>query len=265
MRLSKSSVFIATVMSAMAGIGAASAADLAAQPYSKVPAYVQPVYEWTGPYLGLNVGYGWGRSADTSSLSAGGPPFFTDTLRSNMNGVVGGGQIGYNWQFQNWLGGFEADFQGTSQGSTHSFTCPTGVCAPGVAVPATLTQKLDWFGTLRGRAGIVVTPQVLLYGTGGLAYGQVDSYSTLPGATTANKVNAGWTVGGGIEGLIAGNWTVRLEYLYLDLGRISSSFTSGAAALGGGTLASGFSSRVTDNIVRVGVNYKFGGPVIAKY
>jgi outer membrane immunogenic protein len=106
---------------------------------------------------------------------------------------------------------------------------------------------------------------VLFYATGGLAYGQVDSHSPLVGATTANNINAGWTVGGGVEGAIGGNWTAKIEYLYVDLGRVSGTFTTGVAALGGGTLLSSFNSRITDNIVRAGVNYKFGGPGIAKY
>jgi len=272
----RSSKFIALVAVAIsASAGAASAADLAARPYSKAPVYVEPVYDWTGFYIGANVGYSWGRSKDTSTLSAGGPPIlFTDTVSSHMNGVIGGGQLGYNWQMQNWLWGLEADFQGTGQRSNHSYTCPAGVCTPpvgvlavlpGPAVPVNLSQQLDWFGTFRGRAGVLVIPKVLFYATGGLAYGQVDSRSTLVGATTANNINAGWTVGGGIEGAIGGNWTAKIEYLYVDLGRVSGTFTTGVAALGGGTLVSSFNPRITDNIVRAGVNYKFGGPAIAKY
>jgi outer membrane immunogenic protein len=150
----RSSKFIALVAVAIgASAGAASAADLAARPYSKAPVYVEPVYDWTGFYIGANVGYSWGRSKDTSTLSAGGPPtLFTDTVSSHMNGVIGGGQLGYNWQMQNWLWGLEADFQGTGQRSNHSYTCPAGVCTPpvgvlavlpGPAVPVNLSQQLD--------------------------------------------------------------------------------------------------------------------------
>src|SRR5712691_10721772 len=82
----------------------AFAADLAARPYTKAPVYVEPVYNWTGFYIGGNVGYSWGRSRDTSSLTNGaGTVLFTSTDRANMDGVIGGGQIGYNWQMQNWL------------------------------------------------------------------------------------------------------------------------------------------------------------------
>jgi outer membrane immunogenic protein len=269
--------FIASVVvafSAMIGAGSASAADIGAAPYDKTPAYVVPVYDWSGAYIGVNLGYGWGRSSDTSGLGA--PTLFTDTVRSNMNGIVGGAQIGYNLQMQNWLVGLEADFQGTGQSSNHSFTCPAGVCTstlvggflpiPGPAVPVTLRQQLDFFGTVRGRVGVVVAPTVLLYATGGLAYGQVDSNTTLAGATRAQNYNPGWTAGGGIEGAIGGGWSARLEYLYLDLGTISGVFTSNVVASGGTTtLVESFNSRVTDNIVRVGLNYKFTGPVIAKY
>jgi outer membrane immunogenic protein len=114
------SVAIATVV--IVGTGAASAADLEATPYGKTPAYVVPVYNWSGAYIGVNHGYGWGRSSDPSGLGA--PALFTDTVRSNMNGIVGSAQIGYSLQMQNWLVGLEADFQGTGQSSTHSFTCP---------------------------------------------------------------------------------------------------------------------------------------------
>jgi outer membrane immunogenic protein len=256
-------------------VGAASAADLGAAPYE--PAYIVPTYDWSGGYLGINLGYGWGRSSDTSSLGTAGPsPLFADTIKSPMNGVVGGAQIGYNWQMQNWLFGMETDFQGTGQSSIHSFTCPAGVCTStllggffpvaGPALPVTLRQQLDFFGTLRGRIGVVIDPAVLLYATAGFAYGQVDSNSNLVGSTRAQNYNPGWTVGGGIEGAIGSGWSARLEYMYLDLGTVSNTFTSNVLAAGGvATLISGFSSHVTDNIVRVGLNYKFSGPFISKY
>jgi outer membrane immunogenic protein len=257
---------VLAVMKTAGGVQTASAADLEAPPYTKEN-FIVPVYNWSGAYVGGNIGYGWGRSSDTSNLSPGAlPPLFADSARSNMNGIVGGGQIGYNSQMQNWLLGLEADFQGTGQRSTHSFTCPAGVCTAGTGLPVTLSQQLDFFGTVRGRVGVVVVPTVLLYATGGLAYGQVDSTTTLAGATRAQNYNPGYAVGGGIEGVIGGNWTARLEYLYVDLGTVSGTFNSGVAAVGGtGALANNFNSRVTDNIVRVGLNYKFTGPEIAKY
>jgi len=255
----------------------AFAADLAARPYTKAPVYVEPVYNWTGFYIGGNVGYSWGRSRDTATLANGaGTILFTDTASRNMDGIVGGGQIGYNWQVQNWLWGLEADFQGTDQKASRDFICPTGICTPpfgviavfpGPAVPVSLNQRLDWFGTFRGRVGVLASPKVLLYATGGLAYGDVETSATIAGLGTATSSNTrvGWTVGGGVEGAIGGNWTAKLEYLYMDLGRTSGTFATTVGALGGGTLVSSYNSRITDNILRVGVNYRFGGPVVARY
>ena len=271
-------------ISAVASLLATSAlaADLPARTYTKAPVYVEPVYNWTGFYIGGNIGYSWGRSSDTSALTnTPGTILFASTDKTNLNGVVGGGQIGYNWQMQSWLWGFEADIQGTGEKGTRNFLCTTGVCTPatsvpgirpiiipGPAVPAALTQKIDWFGTVRGRAGVLVTPKVLLYATGGLAYGEVNSSESIgvvPTAFSRSTTNVGWTVGAGVEGAIGGNWTAKLEYLYVDLGNVSGSFVTPFTALGGGFITSNFSSRITDNIVRVGVNYRFGGPVVAKY
>jgi len=102
-----------------------------------------------------------------------------------------------------------------------------------------------------------------------LAYGEVDSSAVIGLAATPfgtiSNTHVGWTVGAGIEGMIGGGWTARLEYLYVDLGTTSGSFATTIGALGGGVVTENFSSRITDNILRVGINYKFGGPVVAKY
>jgi outer membrane immunogenic protein len=256
----------------------AFAADLAARPYTKAPVYVEPVYNWTGFYIGGNVGYSWGRSRDDSTLANGaGTVLFANSDRSDLNGVVGGGQIGYNWQMQNWLWGLEADIQGTGERGSRDFICGTSICRPNVVgaavvlgppVPVSLDQKLEWFGTVRGRAGILVSPKVLLYATGGLAYGGVSTGETISGLNGFSNTDTrvGYTVGAGIEGVIGGNWTAKLEYLFVDLGRTSGSFATTTPATGGGLLASNFSSRITDNVLRVGVNYTFSGaPVVAKY
>jgi outer membrane immunogenic protein len=263
-------------VSAMIGTSEGSAADIETTPYSKTPFSV-PTYDWSGAYVGINLGYGMGRSSDTSSLGISGLALFTDTVRSNMFGIVGGGQIGVNAQIQSWLVGLEGDFQGTGQRGTHSFTCPAGVCTstllfgffpvPGPAVPVTMRQQLDFFGTIRGRFGVVVLPQVLLYTTAGMAYGQVDSNTSLTGAFKAQNYNPGWTAGGGIEAAIGAGWSTRLEYLYLDLGRVSGTFASNILAANATNLLIGsFSSRITDNIVRIGLNYRFfGEPIITHY
>ena len=263
----------------------ALAADLSAKApvYTKAPVYVDPGFDWTGFYVGGNLGYSWGRSSDTSTVTnTAGTVLFTSSDKTDLNGIVGGGQFGYNWQMQNWLFGLEADIQGTGEKGTRAFICPTGTCTPttfggvialfpipGPAVPVALNQKIDWFGTVRGRIGVLATPKVLLYATGGLAYGEVDSSAVIGAAATpfgtVSSTNVGWTLGAGIEGAIGGNWTAKLEYLYVDLGRVNGSFLTTIGGFGGGVLSSNYSSRITDNILRVGINYKFSGPVVAKY
>jgi outer membrane immunogenic protein len=260
----------------------AFAADLPARVYTKAPPPVVAVYNWTGFYVGGNVGYSWGRSRDDSALAnTAGTVLFANSSAVNLDGIVGGGQIGYNWQVQNWVWGFEADIQGTDEKGSRLFTCPTGVCSPpfgvlavfpGAAVNVSpMDQKIEWFGTVRARAGFLAAPTVLLYATGGLAYGEVRTAETVGTAAavaafSTTDTRVGWTVGAGVEGSIGGNWTAKLEYLYMDLGRTSGSFLTTLPAFGGGVLTSNYSSRITDNILRVGVNYRFGGgPVVAKY
>ena len=188
--------------------------------------------------------------------------------------MIGGIQGGYNWQGGNWVGGIEADIQISGQGATPSYLCPGAVCNPGIAdfaapVTATFDQghKLDSFGTLRGRFGTTITPDVMVYATGGLAVGSIRSTVRLAGVgfdadgnpgAVSNAVSvltqkAGWTAGAGLEGRLFGNVTGKIEYLYMDFGTISTSVTNPFNATPV-TLSS--NSRITDNIVRVGLNYK---------
>src|ERR1700761_5932163 len=200
---------------------------LAADLPLKAPPLPVAVFNWTGFYVGGNIGYSWGRSSDTSTVTNGpGTIFVTSGGSTNLDGIVGGGQIGYNWQMANWVWGLEADIQGTDEKGSRSFVCRAAVCLPPAAlalpdINATLSQKIDWFGTVRGRAGILAAPQVLLYATGGLAYGEGKKNETggLLNAFSTSTTNVGWTVGAGVEGVIGGGWTAKLEYLYVDLGR----------------------------------------------
>jgi outer membrane immunogenic protein len=273
-------------MLALALAAPAYAADLPAAPVYKAPAMAPaPIYDWTGFYIGLNGGYSFGRSASDFTTPVG-----TFSSTQDLNGWVFGGQIGYNWEFShNWLFGLEADIQGTGQKgdvTVPGFTatvCPTVTIA---ALPCTTTttgatfeQKLPWFGTFRGRLGFLPAPTWLLYLTGGLAFGEIESTGTVstlttiaftgqpPISTTAasatasnNVTRAGWTVGAGTEWVISGPWTAKVEYLYVDFGTFNNSF----AGLGAFAPIA-ISSRVTDNIVRLGINYRFGGPVVARY
>ncbi|MBR0973296.1 MULTISPECIES: outer membrane protein [Bradyrhizobium] len=272
----------------------AMAADLAARPYVKAPVMVDPVWSWTGFYVGGNGGYSWGRSStDVSYFSPVtglpiAPPAGSITNASfDMNGGIAGGQAGYNWQSSNWVFGIEGDLQWSGEKGRAGYSCvgtvapAGGVCLPGLTfLPAgglagttlTVDQSLQWFGTLRGRVGILATPKVLFYGTGGLAFGEIKTTGTMTGFNAAgvpigsvgssSTTRAGWTAGVGIEGKITQNWSAKLEYLYMDLGRFSSGPFTLSPAL---PISANVSSHFTDHILRAGINYQFAGPVVARY
>ena len=282
---------------------------------------------WTGFYVGGNVGGSWGdartdiQSTATTISFPGQAPFtnplvaFPDTSTQRLNGFIGGGQVGYNYQVSpHWVLGFEADIQGSGErGSSNTFvdsfstalcisapiTPPPIVCdksspANGTAV-TTYDAKITWFGTVRGRVGFLID-DVLVYGTGGLAYGKVKvsgnanvsgsaDFSNAnppvpvtaftPGATlfSESKTNVGFALGAGMEGRLLANWTWKLEYLYVDLGSLDtvSPFPAALPLFTGLPFTTPFTgaitthTRFTDNIVRVGLNYKFGyAPVVTK-
>jgi outer membrane immunogenic protein len=288
--------FLAAILAASFGATSALAADLPVRTYTKAPVYVDPAYNWSGFYLGGNVGYSWGRArtdgnetgtqsvseftAITNILLPGFPvvttlPTTPLSGRANVNGVIGGGQAGYNWQRGTWLFGLETDIQGSGERGSSDVCAVTAGCATGTGL-FTANYKLDWFGTARGRIGILPTDRVLLYATGGLAYGGVSATAPLI-PLSWGSTRAGWTVGAGAEAAIDHNWSIKLEYLYMDLGNVggnSTTSTNVVTQLGvpirfntvtTTALTSAFNTRFTDNILRVGVNYRFGGPVVASY
>ena len=230
---------------AVATVASAQAADLAARPV-KAP-IAASVYSWTGFYVGGNFGYGVGHNSSEPFFGA--PP--TDRVTLAPRGVLGGVQIGYNWQVGNWVLGTEADWQWTDQRDSYCFNCisfPPGVIGRGVA------QEMPWFGTVRGRLGYAAGP-ALFYATGGLAYGEIrQTLDCCFGAPTATATNTktGWTAGGGVEAALAGNWTAKVEYLYVDLGSVSNTQII-PLAFGGGTQVA--TSDVRNHVGRVGVNY----------
>jgi outer membrane immunogenic protein len=218
----------------------------------------------------VNIGYSVGRFSDHLAYHNDPAVFVFDfgTLNNNANGVIGGGQIGYNWQGGNWLFGIEADLDATGQKGT--LNCNTVIAL--VTTICSDEQKLSWLGTVRGRLGLTAD-RWLIYATGGLAYGEIRSTPALtfvvgaPGVSTtfpppSTHWKAGWTVGAGVEGALAGNWTVKLEYLYVDLGTVSDIFPLVP-------LPPGFhldvDKRIQDHVVRIGLNYRFGGAVVASY
>jgi outer membrane immunogenic protein len=298
--ISMKTLFLAVSFLALSALGA-SAADLAARPYTKAPV-APPVeaYNWTGFYVGANVGGSWGRSNTDLTLAQ--PTRGGTTVSSigstspAMNGVLGGLQAGYNWQTGFWVLGLETDIQITGQrGESRvmdTVLVPNECLAPCTPPPPTpvtgtfdYTRKLPWFGTLRGRLGVTPSERWLIYVTGGLAYGEVQSDATfsvppttggaclapctppppVPTSVAASfrQIKPGWVLGGGIEAALWGNWTGKLEYLHVDLGGTSDTFASALAFPFFGTFTA--KSRTTDEIVRVGLNYRFGGGVVAKY
>jgi outer membrane immunogenic protein len=211
----------AAALAIVSTMTAANAADLPrrhAMPV-KAPMYAAP-YNWTGLYLGINGGGGWGRSNFSAPLA---------TSDFNTSGGQIGGTLGYNYQVNNAVFGLETDLDWSNvKGST---TCGAGL---------TCETKNSWLGTARGRIGYAFD-RFLPYVTGGLAYGDVKNSVTGFGSTSTTK--AGWTLGGGLEAAIAGPWTAKVEYLYADLGRASAPAGSDASS--------------KTNLVRAGLNYRF--------
>jgi len=273
-------------------VGLLASPSMAADLPVKAPAY-EANYNWTGFYAGVNGGGVWGRPSPDVSFD---PRGFLSTATANstpqgINGALGGLQAGYNAQAGRFVFGMETDIQATGQKgdslSTVTLTTQQLCIAPCTPPPPTVTnapldyaQKLPWFGTLRGRVGFTPTDRSLLYVTGGLAYGEVNGSSTLTvagqaciapctptpgGSVTSNfsQTKVGWVLGAGIEAALFGGWTAKIEYLHMDFGSIDSGLTQVVTFPFIGTLRA--SSRVTDDVVRVGVNYRFGNALVAKY
>jgi outer membrane immunogenic protein len=289
---------------------------MAADSRVKAPVYKAPppapVYSWTGFYVGVNGGYGWGdTSADVVSSDPAsaaflnqpgfnGPAFSSSFASSfRQKGGIVGVQAGYNWQFAgNWVAGFETDIQYarvTDSFSNRIFVLP-GLFGTGFPFDLTSERRLEWFGTVRGRLGVLLYPNLLIYGTAGLAYGRTQASGSIvlaPPAGTVDTVNfvvgglaftcaatgpatatcyagsgsrtsVGWTVGAGLEYNLWGNVTAKLEYLHIDLGGQTVTLASPPPSTPGVFIGYGFDRERVD-IVRVGLNYAFGSPVVAKY
>lgn len=275
-------------VSVLAFTQVASAADLPRKAPAAPPP--PPVYSWTGFYVGGNIGGGWGnRDVDFfpndplmvsffGSGNAAPPP-----IAFRTSGVVGGLQLGYNWQVnRNWLVGLETDFNWSGIDGSGSNT-QIIQAGPGGPIPFTQTvgETIKWFGTVRMRLGYLPTDNLLAYVTGGFAYGRVEhtgiytdngngygivtptfSFICAPGSTcfagSSSDVATGWTAGGGFEYAIWQRWTLKAEYLYVSLE--GKSITETALQINPGTLPSSFNAnynRTSFNVARVGVNYRF--------
>jgi outer membrane immunogenic protein len=224
----------------------AQAADLPRRAAPPPPLPIPPAFTWTGFYVGVNAGYGF---ASGSSFTD--PTYGTVTRSGDRGGFVGGGQLGYNYQFTPGSGfviGLETDIQGTafSRGSAAIGTTPYYNVSP----------SLDYLGTVRGRVGYAFD-RWLVYATGGLAYGggsTPSSASAYP-YTLPDTSRIGYTVGGGVEYALTDHVSVKVEGLYVDLGRHTPGTTyfdaTTPAYYGTGRSDNGF------GLVRAGLNYRF--------
>jgi len=255
---------------------ASLSAAAVAQPMRSHIATPQPM--WSGFYFGMNLGYSWGRSSsDYSAVSANNgfvPELTSDAV--NMNGAIGGAQVGYNYLIGvNYLAGLEADIQASGErGSGNPLICQDPLACDFGNINDSYTEKLLWFGTVRGRLGFLATPSFLLYGTGGLAFGELkrdDNFiysafffcnappagagSCTPQSFSTNSVRAGWTLGAGAELKLAGHWSGKVEYLYMDLSGLGSSTFTLTSGNPTPILVTVTSHHFVDNILRVGLNY----------
>jgi outer membrane immunogenic protein len=270
---------VVVAIAAMAATGSANAADLAPT-YKAPPLPGAPIaYNWSGFYLGGNVGAAWSSTrADPGSITTTGVDFTGrqavgqfPSFNTGDTGFTGGVQAGYNWQFApNWVAGIEADlnYMGLNKADTRAFAATHFIGdGPIEANTESATQKLGWLGTVRGRLGVTVLDNRLLaFATGGLAYGKVnDSILTIgvPNGSLGALISAGsggvrtgWTVGGGLEYAFANNWSAKLEYLYYDLGsRILTLDYAPVPGDAGNTISYRFHDN--GNLVRVGLNHRF--------
>jgi outer membrane immunogenic protein len=275
---------------AMVGLGSSA---LAADLYTKAPP--APYYmSWTGFYAGVDVGYGW---SDPTVTPTGNDPLAVSLVTGhtgnrgdqpvapvsfNNKGAFGGGQIGYNWQLnRNWLVGLETDFNASDiKGQGNSVSV---VDVGGITQQLSASQNIDWFGTVRARAGWLATDALLLYGTGGFAYGKVEervNYGfnpavivtqgaqqfSCPGAFgqcvygTSDRIATGWTAGGGAEYRVPGtSASFKVEYLFVDLGK-GNAVTANALNVTPGATGSSISAAYSEtqfHTVKLGLNWHF--------
>jgi outer membrane immunogenic protein len=312
---------IISAMSCAVLANTAMAADL---PSRKAPVVAAPPPMWTGFYAGLSAGYNFGANSNVYSQNAAGPwigltglgiepifgpifpgiaPIAMDAAASNtQSGFIGGGQIGYNYQYgSKILLGVEADIQGAGiRGVSRGGGAAIGSIVVGndantKTIGSTTVQGgLDWLGSVRGRVGYLWTPTLLVYGTGGFAYGgayanviqsaieqwalnagPLFSQNSWNGGGRQNQLLTGWTAGGGVEWMFMPNWSLKAEALYWDLGRMNVQTASY------GVLGNRQEDEIRNNVgwgrtsvqysgvqAKVGVNYHFNwvaAPVVASY
>ena len=242
----KRTLLAAVSLGVLGLLSPALGADL---PYAKAPVAVASVYDWTGFYVG---GFGGGGLGNHNYNNANGPAGFANfTVNYDSTGAIGGGEVGYNAQSGNYLVGVEADaFWSGIKGSDAN-----------QALGVIDQSNLRWGGTLRARGGITVD-RLLLFFTGGWAFGDILHTSTAAGFPVDQFTNhqSGLTAGGGIAYAITNNVIGKIEYRYYDLGRYNR---AGNPLTPNGQLP--YTVDNTYSVVTLGIDFKFGGPVVAKY
>ncbi|WP_114185749.1 outer membrane protein [Microvirga aerophila] len=254
------------LLSSVALLGLTAGAMAADLPSRRAPAPMiaaVPVFTWTGFYVGANAGYGWQNSEDNAIFvpagtfgpgTAGGTITYAD---DSGEGFVGGGQIGYNYQMGSFVFGVEADLQWADLGGSGGTAfVPAGF--PASFVPAGTAGGIDWFGTVRARAGVAFG-QALVYATGGFAYGGADDNNDRFGLVNDDDVRTGWTLGGGVEYAFTNNLTLGLEGLWVNLDGDNNETFIGTT--GAGATPVFVPGEDDDNeffVARAKLNFKFG-------
>lgn len=250
-----------------------------------------PVPVWDGFYAGVNTGYSWGFRNSASNSATVGSTALDTALASSFapaaamgiagqsnaepDGMIGGGQIGYNLQLNRGLVGIETDLQGSGASGRNAYVTNYTFAGGAVGLNTRVDNltSLDWFGTLRGRIGLFVLPNLLAYATGGLAYGETTSttmvdqqwsggitatFKTTPSFGSVNKIMAGWTAGGGFEWMFARNLSLKGEYLLYNLGDVNYGSSPSLTTFGVSNSALPWTTLKYDGqIARVGLNYYF--------
>lgn len=238
---------------------AASAADLPTKAPMLAPA---PIFSWSGFYVGLHVGGAWANQ-DGSTVSPVALNQAPTAVDLDTSGWLGGVHLGYNWQFApSWVLGIEADISATDLGESATaanlFLNGLPVGSGGISY----NRDLDWLATFRGRVGVLLTPTWLLYATGGVAWAGLDYSGTNAfaggcpncGILSSDDTETGYVLGAGIEGVFAGRWLARLEYLYYHF----DGFSQGVNFVGTTTPATTYSfGDLNVHAVRAGLSYKF--------
>jgi outer membrane immunogenic protein len=240
----------------------ARSADVQNRIYVKAPTS-DGAYNWSGAYIGLNAGGAWGSvtpnyASQSGVTTAAGLAFIQGLVNPEINssGFIGGGQLGYNYQNQKFVYGFEADVDYTGLGKTRS-TGTFGLPVCGGPCSIIQSYNTDWLATFRGRFGVTMG-SLLVYGTGGLAlagvrYSDTFNLPTSVSAGSSNSVRTGWALGVGAELPLNPNWSVKAEYLRVDLGTTSYALINNLIP----TATLQVEHQLIENIARLGINYKF--------